>query len=156
MDSIVSAFTSLPSAKAKKDDDFSDRLSSRYTVLLLIVFAIVVSIMHNMWDPIKCWAPVHFTGNHVKYTNSYCWVRNFFCCFDQNCLIGLKLGEYQGVQLITRYPRFDIETCSKWHSIRDSFLFPMQYNISMSDASFLIPCHLFFKANVLRGNKYIL
>ena len=86
MDSIVKAFTSLPSAKAKKDDDFSDRLSSRYTVLLLIIFAIVVSIMHNMWDPIKCWAPVHFTGNHVKYTNSYCWVRNTFLFLSKNWL----------------------------------------------------------------------
>ena len=78
MEAIVNVFTSIPSTKVKKDDDFSDRLSSRYTVIILIVFAIVVSMHQYVGDPIKCWTPVHFTGSHVKYTNSYCWVRNTY------------------------------------------------------------------------------
>ncbi len=62
----------------KKDNDFADRLSSRYTVFILVVYAIVV--MSGMWvgDPIHCWVPMHFTGSHTKYTNSYCWVRNTY------------------------------------------------------------------------------
>ena len=78
MQNIIDVFTSLPGAKNKKDDDFSDRLSSRYTVIVLIVFAIVVSA--GMWvgDPIVCWVPMHFTGSHTKYTNSYCWVKNTY------------------------------------------------------------------------------
>jgi len=28
--------------------------------------------------PITCWAPVHFTGAHTKFTTSYCWVKNTY------------------------------------------------------------------------------
>jgi hypothetical protein len=75
---LVTVFTSLPDTKAKKDDDISDRLSSRYTVVILVVFAIVVSASQYVGTPIVCWVPVHFTGSHTKYTNSYCWVRNTY------------------------------------------------------------------------------
>jgi len=29
-------------------------------------------------NPITCWAPVHFTGAHVKFMTSYCWVKNTY------------------------------------------------------------------------------
>lgn len=78
MDGIVNFFKEIPSIKSKRDDDFADRLSSRYTAFLLVIFAIIVSLHSYVGDPIKCWHPVHFTGSHSKYTNSYCWVKNTY------------------------------------------------------------------------------
>lgn len=28
--------------------------------------------------PMTCWAPVHFTRSHIKFTNDYCWVKNTY------------------------------------------------------------------------------
>ncbi len=78
MDKIVGLFSSLPATKNKKDDDFIDRLSNRYTVIILVLFAFIVT--GHMWSggAITCWAPLHFTGSHIKYATSYCWVRNTY------------------------------------------------------------------------------
>lgn len=54
--------SSLPKSKVKNDDDFIDRLSSRYTVVMLVVFALVVTLQTYVGSAITCWAPVHFTG----------------------------------------------------------------------------------------------
>ena len=43
-----------------------------------VVFALLVSVTAVVGSPIVCWTPVHFTGAHTKYTNSFCWVRNTY------------------------------------------------------------------------------
>ncbi len=78
MATIVGLFTGLSSTQSKKDDDFVDRLSNKYTVLLLIVFTVVIGSNQYVGDPISCWTPKHFTSNHVKYTNALCWVKNTY------------------------------------------------------------------------------
>jgi len=45
MDKLVEAVSRAPKTRSKNDDDFADRLSSRYTVVLLIVFAGLVGII---------------------------------------------------------------------------------------------------------------
>ena len=45
MDKLVEAVSKAPKTRSKNDDDFADRLSSRYTVVLLIVFAVLVGII---------------------------------------------------------------------------------------------------------------
>lgn len=45
MDKIVGVVTMAPKTRSKNDDDFADRLSSRYTVVLLITFAVLVGII---------------------------------------------------------------------------------------------------------------
>ena len=45
MDKLVEAVTKAPKTRSKNDDDFADRLSSGYTVVLLIVFAVLVGII---------------------------------------------------------------------------------------------------------------
>ncbi len=85
MEALVGFFKELPDQKWKRDDDTCDRLSSKYTVILLVVFGIVVSVGIWVGDPIKCWTPKHFTDNHDKFTNSYCWVKNtYYVPFDED------------------------------------------------------------------------
>ena len=78
MDKIVAMFVSRPKTSTPRDDDFADRLSSKHTVMLLVVSAILVSVRQYVGSPITCWAPVHFTGSHKKFANNYCWVRNTY------------------------------------------------------------------------------
>ena len=68
----------VPQGKSRNDDDFSDRLNHRYTVALMVIFAIVVSTKQYVGDPINCWVPAHFSGNWEEYTNSYCWIKNMY------------------------------------------------------------------------------
>ena len=85
MQQLVKLMTSGPDKGSKHDDDFSDRLSHRYTVIILVTFAVLVGMTHYVGKPISCWAPKHFTGSHNKYTNSYCWVRNtYFLPFEEH------------------------------------------------------------------------
>jgi len=44
MDKIVGVISKAPQTRSQNDDDFADRLSSRYSVVLLVVFAVLVSM----------------------------------------------------------------------------------------------------------------
>jgi hypothetical protein len=61
-----------------RDDDFADRLSHRYTVILLLIFCILVGSSQFVGNPIQCWAPAHFSGSMTAYTNNICWIANTY------------------------------------------------------------------------------
>ena len=83
MENFVSSFQNFGSI-GKNDNDMVDRLSSRYTVGVIVVFAIAVTLQLHVGSAITCWVPKHFTGSHTKYTNSYCWVKNtYYLPFDE-------------------------------------------------------------------------
>ena len=62
----------------QRDDDFVDRISHSYTVMILVGFAIVVSTKQYVGDPIECWVPAYFNGNYQDYANKVCWVSNTY------------------------------------------------------------------------------
>ena len=62
----------------KADDDYVDRLSRHYTVLLLISLAFLVSSRQFVGSPIVCWCPAQFTKSHREYTETVCWVSNTY------------------------------------------------------------------------------
>ena len=67
MDRLVGLISGARGIRSANDDDIADRLSSRYTVALLITFAVLISMNQYVRNPITCWAPVHFTGAHTKF-----------------------------------------------------------------------------------------
>lgn len=78
MEKIVGLLFKKSSARNHRDDDFTDRLSHRYTCVLLVAFAILSTARQYFGKPITCWAPKHFTGSYTKFANSYCWVKNTY------------------------------------------------------------------------------
>ncbi len=69
---------------SRADDDFIDRMNHSYTVIVLVVFAIIVSTKQYVGDPIQCWVPAHFTSNYEDYANKICWVANtYYNPFDK-------------------------------------------------------------------------
>ena len=71
MEEILKWVQDGPKTKDKSDDDFVDRLSSRYTCRILIVFAIVVTVRaFFLGSPVNCWAPAHFNkGKQPCYSH---------------------------------------------------------------------------------------
>ena len=64
MEKIVGLIEGIPQTRSKNDDDFLDRLSSRYSVVIMLVFATVITVHQYVGDVITCWVPVHFTGKY--------------------------------------------------------------------------------------------
>lgn len=76
---LVRGFDSLKNKRSKHNDDlFIDRLNHRYTVVIIIIFAAVVTLSQYGGKPIKCWVPGHFTGIYGEYADNICWVSSTY------------------------------------------------------------------------------
>ena len=52
------------------DDDSSNRLNHRHTVLMLLVFSAVLTSRLFISDLIICWTPGEFTGTNTRHSFS--------------------------------------------------------------------------------------
>ncbi|CAD5116783.1 DgyrCDS5632 [Dimorphilus gyrociliatus] len=107
MDKLFTILADISDARKGGGDSFSDRLSSRYTVFLLIIFSVIVTTRHIVGSPISCWCPPVFTSSHIDYTNKVCWTTNtFYLPVSEDHLIpdenkiDKRIGYYQWVSLI--------------------------------------------------------
>ena len=64
MDRLFKSILSIREIKFKSDDDYVDRLSRQYTVIILVCFAFLVSTKQFVGRPISCWCPAQFTDSH--------------------------------------------------------------------------------------------
>jgi hypothetical protein len=62
---FLDAIAKVRQFKFHNDDDLYDRLSRRFSVVLLMLFTVVVSTKQYVGDPIACFAPAQFTGKYV-------------------------------------------------------------------------------------------
>jgi len=101
MEKLVGLVQGAPNA-GSNDDDICDRLSSRYTVVILVVFAIFVMANSFISKPMTCWAPVHFKGSHTKFATNYCWIKNTYY-LPWNKDVPMPLDTTTEKQMITYY-----------------------------------------------------
>ncbi len=105
MDRLFGTIADLGDPRIGGGDSFCDRLNCRYTVYILILFAILVTTKHYVGEPIACWCPDHFTNSQTDYTNQICWVQNtYYLPFEDHIPkegeSRDKIGYYQWVGLI--------------------------------------------------------
>ena len=65
--SIVSDFSD---ARIGGGDSFCDRLNCRFTVYILVIFALLITTKHYVGDPIGCWCPGELT-RHERATQKH-------------------------------------------------------------------------------------
>jgi hypothetical protein len=75
---LVGAVKRLAAKNTNNDDLFVDRLNHRYTVGIIVLFAVVVTASQYSGKPINCWVPGHFTGNYNAYADDICWVSSTY------------------------------------------------------------------------------
>ncbi|KAL7672261.1 hypothetical protein ACOME3_007152 [Neoechinorhynchus agilis] len=103
---FLDAISKVRQLSFNDDDDLYDRLSRRYTVVMLTLFAVIISTKQYVGDPIACWTPAQFTGAHVEYTNYICWISNKYYVDFKRRLPGReeirehKIAYYQWVPFI--------------------------------------------------------
>ncbi|KAL3854758.1 hypothetical protein ACJMK2_014007 [Sinanodonta woodiana] len=53
-------------------------MSHVFTVLLLVIFAVIVTTSQFVGSPIHCWYPAEFKPWYEKYAEQYCWISNTY------------------------------------------------------------------------------
>jgi len=88
-------------------------MSHVFTVILLIMFAVVVSTSQFVGSPIHCWHPAEFKGWYEKYAEYYCWISNtYFVSFSETLPTDIderkdrEITYYQWVPLILAFQAF--------------------------------------------------
>ena len=86
------------------DEDAVDRMNHKYSTIVFVILAIVVTTNQYVGEIIKCWAPAQFPDSWVEYTNSICWISNtyFVPMTETNILEAPKkeIVYYQWVPLV--------------------------------------------------------
>ena len=84
MEKLLKGILSIREFKSHADDDFVDRLSRKFTPLVIVLFSTLVSVKQYVGDPINCWCPAQFTSSHIEYANTVCWVSDtYYVPFEQ-------------------------------------------------------------------------
>ena len=65
MDRLFKDILDISIITGGKDDDYGDRLSRVRTVVVMIVFAFMISSAQFMGKPMKCWCPSEFKQTHM-------------------------------------------------------------------------------------------
>jgi hypothetical protein len=88
----------------RNDDDFVDRLSRFYSVLIFSVFVIIVSSVQFVGKPISCFTPASFTDAHITYADFICWISDtYFVSVDAEIPEPEDVEARQGANAIRFY-----------------------------------------------------
>jgi len=72
---------------ASARETFVDRLSSRYTVYLLLLLATIITLVMLFGERNQCWTPAHYADSHVDFSHSVSvkFTSLKYFCFSTNC-----------------------------------------------------------------------
>jgi len=76
LNDVVDAFKKL-GLPGVRNDDFFDRLSRRYSLIILGISFFAISSSHFMGKPIHCFTQ-NVPGSHIDYINSVCWISSSY------------------------------------------------------------------------------
>lgn len=79
---FLDAIAKVRQFRFHNDDDLYDRLSRRFSVILLMLFTVVVSTKQYVGDPIACFAPAQFTGRERKKKKNQNLILNIISRFS--------------------------------------------------------------------------
>ena len=75
--SVVDAFQRL-GLPGIRNDDFFDRLSRRYSMIVLGISFIIVTSTHFVGDPIHCFTKLVDSEHKIDYINWVCWISSSY------------------------------------------------------------------------------
>ena len=100
MERLFKSTLSVGELRLHKDDNYVDRLSRLYTVMIVVSFSFLVTTKQFVGSPIHCWCPAQFTDSHVDYANSLCWVTNTYYLPMERPIPG---GRFSSKSMISYY-----------------------------------------------------
>src|SRR6218665_1137286 len=103
MDRLFKSVLSIREIKFHVDDDYVDRLSRQYTVVVVVCFAFLVSTKQFVGTPMNCWCPAEFTESQTEYTNAICWVSNTYNLPIETVIPDKRFDEQSKQQRISYY-----------------------------------------------------
>ena len=56
------------------DDDSIDRMSRKFSAIMMVIFAVLLSTYQLVGEPIKCWCPVEYTDTRCEYATTFCYI----------------------------------------------------------------------------------
>jgi innexin len=77
---LIASFTKLQAFRfeANNDDDFVDKLSRRFSAVMMIIFATLLSLYQFVGQPIECWCHNEYSGDRCDYAKTYCYITSFY------------------------------------------------------------------------------
>ena len=79
---IIDAFRKL-GLPGIKNDDIYDRISRKYSLIVLGVSFLIISSTQFVGNPITCYT-YNIPGSHVSYVNWVCWISSsYYVPFDK-------------------------------------------------------------------------
>jgi hypothetical protein len=80
---VVEAFHKL-GLPTIRNDDFFDRLSRRYSMIILGICFTVITTSHFIGEPIHCYTQMVDSKHKIDYINWVCWISSsYYLPFDK-------------------------------------------------------------------------
>lgn len=77
---LLSSYKKLAGYDFEKlnSDDFVDKLSRKFSAIMMIVFSGILGIYQLVGKPLECWCMAEYSGSRCNYGKTYCYITNFF------------------------------------------------------------------------------
>ncbi len=113
--SLFQSFLKLNSVSFQNryDDDVLDRLSRKYSAILLIIFSTIATTNQLVGKSVSCWCPKELKGKKCSYGTTTCYITNFYAPSTNTTqldkredLMSHKIYYYQWVPYIFLFQAF--------------------------------------------------
>lgn len=77
---LLSSYQKLASYDFEKlnSDDFVDKLSRKFSAIMMICFTTILGVANLVGKPLECWCHNEYSGSRCNYAKTFCYITNFF------------------------------------------------------------------------------